>query len=196
MDWNIDFELFSAVILLILLISYFSRIRFPNIANKVYGYMITSSFIACILNIANCMILNNFEKEWLISSYIFTIIYLSIIYALTPMLLVYVFTAFSTRYSYSKLGIVLIFIPYMIEFVEIVASPSNDYVFSISLANGLVYKSGILLIYGINTFYLLCFLVSAIRYHKKIPAIVMTSIVLYVFFSIGNQILQYNNYTN
>lgn len=196
MDWNIDFELFSAVILLILLISYFSRIRFPNIANKVYGYMITSSFIACILNIANCMILNNFEKEWLISSYIFTIIYLSIIYALTPMLLVYVFTAFSTRYSYSKLGIVLIFIPYMIEFVEIVASPSNDYVFSISLANGLLYKSGILLIYGINTFYLLCFLVSAIRYHKKIPAIVMTSIVLYVFFSIGNQILQYNNYTN
>ena len=53
MDWNIDFELFSAVILLILLISYFSRIRFPNIANKVYGYMITSSFIACILIIAN-----------------------------------------------------------------------------------------------------------------------------------------------
>ena len=62
MYWNIDFELFSSVVFFILILSFYSKIRFPNIANQVYGYLLISSFIACIINIANCLILNNLTK--------------------------------------------------------------------------------------------------------------------------------------
>lgn len=190
MTWNIDFELFSSIILFILLLCFYSRMRFPNIANKVYGYLVVASFAACILNIANCLILNNLSSEWMLSSYIFTVIYQTILCALTPMLLVYIITAFSTRYTYSALSIVLVFIPYMIEFVEIVASPANHFVFRISVKNGLLYQSGISFIYLIDSLYLTACLVCIFIFRKKIPAIVKISIGIYVFFSLGIHFLQ------
>lgn len=191
MYWNIDFELFSSVVFFILILSFYSKIRFPNIANQVYGYLLISSFIACIINIANCLILNNLTKEWLISTNIFTTIYLALTYALTPMLIVYVITAFSSRYTYSKLSIVLIFIPYMIEFVEIVASPFNGFVFSITLENGLVYQNGMLFICAINSLYLIIYLASIIFFRKNIPNMVKISIYIYVSLSIFGYWVQY-----
>ncbi len=191
MTYNIDFELFSSILLLILIMSFYSRIRFPNIANKVYGYLIVSSFIACIINIADCLILNSLSEEWLVSVYIFNILYQTIICALTPMLLVYVITAFSTKYTYSKLSIVLIFIPYMIEFVEIVASPVNNFVFQISVKNGLQYNPGMLFICAINCIYLLFYIGSILYYRKNVPPMVRISTYIYVVFSLVAQWFQY-----
>ncbi|WP_227845556.1 hypothetical protein [Clostridioides sp. ES-S-0145-01] len=62
MVWHIEYEIFSAIIVIFLMVYFFKSKFIPTLQNKIYCALLICSFLFIISNVLGSLCLNNIDK--------------------------------------------------------------------------------------------------------------------------------------
>ena len=174
--WNYGYALHSFIILLIILIFYFSLPRLSVKINKAFLYLLWLEFAVLFFDITSSWADSNVSEAGLFITYLLNVSYFAFFFLRS--LAFFEYTAIVYRRSDEKVKTTIVSIPFVIAFVFAVISPWTGLMFDL---NDNTYHSGpfYFLVYYVTYFYLALSSFVTIRYRHSLRRRHFYSMLLY-----------------
>ncbi len=193
MIYKIEFEIAALIILVIIMLFYFSKKNLPNLSNRIFGLLLINTFITSVLCIISCVSVSYPYSISLTINHFINVLYL-ISDNIGPFLFYeYVLTLTEYKqgiYGIRKIRLILSLIPFFISVMSIISSPVTKLAYYFDENRAYSQGSMMIYMYGIALFYLLMSLYYMYRYRKTISKNRMLACAIFVIFIIIAVVLQ------
>lgn len=138
MVWHIEYEIFSAIIVIFLMVYFFKSKFIPTLQNKIYCALLICSFLFIISNILGSLCLNNIDKLPIFLTASLNQIYLFLLPIPAALVLFYVMAIIYQDIRYMKKKLLLLSIPLIICIGLSITNPFTHILFGLSKETGYV----------------------------------------------------------
>ncbi|MEG0379328.1 MAG: hypothetical protein RR614_12690, partial [Eubacterium sp.] len=107
MTWNFDFEIYSAVIVAIVMIYYFKGTAVPTWQNRIYSNILICAFLFIVTNVVATLCLVNIDSVHLEIAYFFNCLYYIFLPTMPMLVLLFVVSLVHQEYFNQKSKILL-----------------------------------------------------------------------------------------
>ncbi|TQW41566.1 GGDEF-domain containing protein, partial [Clostridioides difficile] len=114
MVWHIEYEIFSAIIVIFLMVYFFRSKFIPTLQNKIYCALLIFSFLFIISNILGSFCLNNIDKIPIFITFLLNQIYLLLLPIPAALVSFYVMAIIYQDIRYMKKRLLFLSIPLII----------------------------------------------------------------------------------
>ncbi|MCC0647328.1 GGDEF and EAL domain-containing protein [Clostridioides sp. ZZV15-6598] len=138
MVWHIEYEIFSAIIVIFLMVYFFKSKFIPTLQNKIYCALLICSFLFIISNVLGSLCLNNIDKLPIFLTASLNQIYLFLLPIPAALVLFYVMAIIYQDIRYMKKKLLLLSIPLIICICLSITNPFTHILFGLSKETGYV----------------------------------------------------------
>ena len=191
MTWHLEFEIYSAVIIGIIMVYYFRGPRVPTWQNRIYGATLVISMAFILTNIVATLLLEHLTPANFGLAVFFNNLYLIFLPSMPMMVLLYVISIIYQEFWHKKALVILAFSMYFIYLILALSNPLTHFYFTLDLANGYVRGVGNPFTHVSSISYILCAAVIAIYNRKKISKSVFAALCAFMVLSLAAILLQF-----
>ncbi|MCQ2586220.1 MAG: EAL domain-containing protein [Treponema sp.] len=166
--YNIFFDIAAILNLIIVLFAYLIHKKLPEPKNKMFMHLCVMTLVSAVVDTVSALELSGVFNAPVYGVWIINLLYYFCVCGIPFLFSVYTLTLAEEydRLQEKKLKL-LILIPAIIEFVSILITPFNGFVFEISASGEYIRRSGIFLLYGIMLYQILIGLFLIFYFESK-----------------------------
>lgn len=138
MVWHIEYEIFSAIIVIFLMVYFFKSKFIPTLQNKIYCALLICSFLFIVSNILGSLCLNNIDKLPIFLTSSLNQIYLFLLPIPAALVSFYVMAIIYQDIRYMKKKLLFLSIPLIICIGLCITNPFTHILFGLSKETGYV----------------------------------------------------------
>lgn len=169
MTWNFDFEIYSAIIIAIVMIYYFKGTRVPTWQNRSYSAILVCAFLFVIINITATLSLSHISSIPLDLVYFLNLLYYIFLPMMSMLVLLFVVSLVHQEFFSQKSKVVLMLTPYIICVVLALTNNFTHILFSLTKEAGYVRGPySIAISYGCFALYAVSIFVFTLLHNKEI----------------------------
>ncbi|WP_195270367.1 EAL domain-containing protein [Eubacterium sp. 1001713B170207_170306_E7] len=191
MTWHLEFEIYSAVIIGIIMVYYYRGPRVPTWQNRIYGATLVISFAFIATNIAATLLLENLTPDNFGLAVFFNNLYLIFLPSMPMMVLLYVISIIYQEFWHKRALVILVFSMYFVYLLLALSNPLTHFYFSLDLEHGYARGIGNPFSHVITISYILCAAVVAIYNRKKMSHSVFVALCAFLALSLAAILLQF-----
>ncbi|MCR5033042.1 MAG: EAL domain-containing protein [Lachnospiraceae bacterium] len=183
MLYNIDFDICSIIINVIVFICLLVMKDMHRRENKLFMIVILTGLFSAVFDIISAQAISSSSRDQLLLAELFTYLYLMVHNATPYIFCIYVTVISGTYYKTPKYRYFLLAIPLIVDFLLLLTNPFSNKVFYFDSA--LVYHRGDFMnyIYAISFFYIFFFVIHIMLHLRSIPR--KRVLILLLFFIAG-----------
>lgn len=136
MTWHLEFEIYSALIIGIIMVYYFRGPRVPTWQNRIYGATLVISMAFILTNIVATLLLEHLTPANFGLAVFFNNLYLIFLPSMPMMVLLYVISIIYQEFWHKRALVILAFSMYFIYLVLALSNPVTHFYFTLDLENG------------------------------------------------------------
>ena len=191
MTWHLEFEIYSAVIIGIIMVYYFRGPRVPTWQNRIYGATLVISMAFILTNIVATLLVEHLTPANLGLAVFFNNLYLIFLPSMPMMVLLYVISIIYQEFWHKRALVILAFSMYFVYLILALSNPLTHFYFTLDLENGYVRGAGNPFTHVGSISYILCAAVIAVYNRKKISKLVFTALCAFMVLSLAAILLQF-----
>lgn len=191
MTWHIDYEIYSAIIVAIIIIYYFKGKQIPTWQNKIYSAILVTSFVFIMVNLIATAGLMHLNPASLGVTVFFNNLYLIFLPVLPMLVLLFVISIVHQEFWQKKWLIFLVLLPSVICTLLAIANPVTHTHFTITLEQGYVGGVGYSLTYSAFFLYTFIILVFTLRHRRELDTGKVVAIIGFLVISAIVIVLQF-----
>lgn len=185
MTWHLEFEIYSAVIIGIIMVYYFRGPRVPTWQNRIYGATLVISMAFILTNIVATLLVEHLTPANLGLAVFFNNLYLIFLPSMPMMVLLYVISIIYQEFWHKRALVILAFSMYFVYLILALSNPLTHFYFTLDLENGYVRGAGNPFTHVSSISYILCAAVIAVYNRKKISKLVFTALCAFMVLSLA-----------
>lgn len=166
MVWHIEYEIFSAIIVIFLMVYFFRSKFIPTLQNKIYCALLIFSFLFIISNILGSFCLNNIDKIPIFITFLLNQIYLLLLPIPAALVSFYVMAIIYQDIRYMKKRLLFLSIPLIICIILSITNPFTHILFGLSKETGYIRGCGYVATFASFFFYAIYSAFLSFKYRK------------------------------
>lgn len=191
MVWHIEYEIFSAIIVIFLMVYFFRSKFIPTLQNKIYCALLIFSFLFIISNILGSFCLNNIDKIPIFITFLLNQIYLLLLPIPAALVSFYVMAIIYQDIRYMKKRLLFLSIPLIICIILSITNPFTHILFGLSKETGYIRGCGYVATFASFFFYAIYSAFLSFKYRKAMHESKIWAIRGFLIVSIVAIFLQY-----
>lgn len=166
MVWHIEYEIFSAIIVIFLMVYFFRSKFIPTLQNKIYCALLIFSFLFIISNILGSFCLNNIDKIPTFITFLLNQAYLLLLPIPAAFISFYVMAIIYQDIRYMKKKLLFLSIPLIVCIILSITNPFTHILFGLSKETGYIRGYGYVATFSSFFFYAIYSAFLSFKYRK------------------------------